>query len=166
MGNEVVEREGKIVEVKKGTRSAPDRVLGWLGGAMVLVAVYLLIASAVREEGAATGEVADEVPPLELVYPADGEEVDPPLKVGFRSGAPISVQPGGWGAGGYHLHAELSGREAMPGAEDIRRLPDGSYEWTVRGAPAGAGTLRLMWSDEAHRPVEARATAPIEVILR
>src|SRR5690606_29054935 len=115
---------------------------------------YLLVFGGGPSDGAALG------PPvgLEIMAPVDGAEVNRPLEIVFRTEAPISVQPGGWGTGGYHLHADLSGIEVMPGPQDIRQREDGAYTWVVSGASPGELSVRLLWSDAAHRPVAGGGT--------
>jgi hypothetical protein len=141
-------------------RSVSDRLLGYAGGAMIVAALMLLIFGGPGDQGST---LILPPPSLELISPVDRATTDNPLQLIFRTGDPITPQPGGWGRGGYHIHGELNGREVMPGPADIRRQRDGSYLWALGRVPAGEVRLRLYWSDAAHRPVESAATEPISV---
>lgn len=161
-GGMKIDEERIPAESRKAPRTVPDRVLGWSGGALIVAAIYVLVASATGGGGSA----AAEIPALELISPGDNEEVSLPMEIRFRTENSLSVQPGGWGSGGYHLHAELSGREVMPGPEDIRRRPDGSYAWTLAGVQRGAISLRLFWSDAMHRPVLEGSSRAARITIR
>ena len=130
---------------------------------MILGAVVLLLTA-----GLGGGDVTTlgPPPPLELVTPAAADSIDGALELVFRAQADLRPQPGGWGADGLHIHAEINGLEIMPAAGDIRTLPDGSYAWTVGRAPAGETTVRLLWSDVAHRPIEEGATPLVRIHVR
>lgn len=140
-----------------------DRVLGAVGGAMIVAAVGLLLFGGSAEDGASGSEPP---PRLELVEPMAGDTISAPLRLRFTSEQPIGTQPGGWGVDGYHVHAAIDGREAMPGGADIRRESDGSYVWSIGSVPAGALSLRLFWSDAAHAPVAESGTEPVTVHVR
>ncbi|MEX2571460.1 MAG: hypothetical protein WD737_09135 [Gemmatimonadota bacterium] len=140
-----------------------DRLLGAIGGGMMLIAVLLLIFGGAGD----TEQAVEGTPPqMRLLSPADGDTVPSPVQLHFESDAPLSVQPGGWGAAGFHIHAEVDGREAMPGPADIRRAADGSYVWSLAAVPAGERALRLLWSDGQHAPVGSGSDAPISVVIQ
>jgi hypothetical protein len=128
---------------------------------MIVGALLLLIFGGPPDEGAAAP--APPAPTLRLVSPADGQTVASPLVLTFESESPLSRQQGGWGTGSYHIHAEIDGREAMPGPADIRRLADGAYAWSLGTVPPGPHRLRLYWSDPAHLPLSEGATALVTV---
>jgi hypothetical protein len=144
-------------------RTVSDRVLGWVGGAMVLGALLLLLFGGPGDEGAAP---ASPPPGIALESPRNGAVIDGALEVRFRIGGVGERMPGGWGVGEYHLHAELDGREIMPSPADIRRLPDGAYAWTIGTPSPGEREIRLFWSDRAHRPVAEGATGRVRVTVR
>jgi hypothetical protein len=146
-----------------GTRTLPDLLLGIVGGAMVVAALLLLLFGGAGDSGAVSDVRA---PALEVIAPAAGATVEGVLEVRFRSDASLGRMPGGWGTGELHLHAELGGREVMPGAADIRREPDGSYSWAIGRPGPGGHTFRLFWSDADHRPLLQSATEPITVRVR
>lgn len=143
---------------------ATDRLLGIVGGAMVVGAVLLLLLGGERDTGAAP-DIAT-APALEMVSPSQGDSVRGPLLVVFRVPGEMEMRPGGWGVGDYHVHLALDGVELMPAAADIERLGEWEYRWTV-GMPApGSHTLRLLWSGLDHRPIEETATPPVRVEVR
>jgi len=144
-------------------RTVSDRVLGWVGAAMVLAALLLLLFGGAGDEGAAPS-----LPPpgLSLESPARGAVIEGALEVRFRIDGVGERMPGGWGVGEYHLHAELDGREIMPSPADIRRLPDGAYAWTIGSPSPGEREIRLFWSDRAHREVAEGATGRVRVTVR
>jgi len=150
------------IEERRG-RTIGDRALAFVGGAMVIVALLLLLFGGERD----TGEALVAPPPaIDIGGPSPGDLIESPLEIRFRTGAPIGALRGGWGVGEFHLHAELGGMEIMPGPSDLRRLPDGSYLWTIGRLAAGEHTFRLFWSDAAHRPLDASATPAVTVRVR
>jgi hypothetical protein len=131
---------------------------------MIATAVVLLIFGG---EGDTGGDATPgTIPTLELVYPAPNATVENPLELRFRSDATLTAMPGGWGVRGLHLHAEIDGVEFMPSAADLRRLQDGSYQWALGRLQPGTRTLRIFWSDSAHRPLTEGATPHIRIQLR
>lgn len=159
---------GEVAEGPPGASVAAslagrDRILGVIAGVMLLAAVWLLAFGGPGDGGAA---VTGPPPDLSLVAPANGSVVEAPLLLRFRTGeARLLSGPSGWGTGGYHLHLSLNGVELMPAPGDIRHVED-AWVWTVPNAPVGEMTLRLLWSDEAHRPVEAGASSEVTVTVR
>lgn len=143
-------------------RSIPDAILTVVGGAMILVAVYLLLFGGPGDGGVAA--VTAPPPALELLAPADGDTVRS-IELELRTGAPLRTQPGGWGSGGFHLHAELDGREIMPGPTDIRRSSVDAYIWTFPPLAPGSHRINLFWSDSSHLPVAGTATPSIRLVI-
>jgi len=143
-----------------GVRSVPDRVLGVVGGAMIIAAVLLLLFGGESDGGV---PVAPGAPGLSLIAPAPGSTVENPIEMRFRTDATIQRMPGGWGIDRLHLHAEVNGRELMPGPTDIERQQDGSYLWRLGNVPTGDLRLRLFWSNEAHQRVTESMSDPVEV---
>lgn len=141
-----------------------DRVLGAVGGIMILLAIFLLVAGGERDTGRAPA--ARSAPELEILEPLHGEEVSGPLRIVFRLPATLRRSTAGWSAGDLHLHLEIDGREYMPGARDISLLPGGGYAWTLPGLPPGPRTLRLFWAGPDHRPMEAGASRRVQVRAR
>jgi hypothetical protein len=140
-----------------------DWSMAAIAGVMLILAAWLLVFGG-PADGAA-GVIA-EPPALTLLTPAAGDEIEGPLVVRFRNeDARLLSGPTGWGTGGYHLHLALNGIELMPAPNDIRFVDD-AYQWTVPNAPTGELTLRLLWSDERHRPVESGASDEIRVMVR
>lgn len=141
-----------------------ERVLGVLGGGMVLAALVLLVAGGESDTGARPETFA--TPRLEMVQPREGDVIEGPLPVVFRVDGEMEIGPGGWGVGTHHLHLELDGVELMPAAADIERLGEGEYRWVLRTPAPGPHTLRLLWSGMDHRPLPGTATPPVRVEVR
>ncbi len=140
------------------SRTIPDRILGLIGGAMIAGAIGLLLFGGARSDGA-----VGELPALRLVTPVEGDVVQAPLTLTFRSELPLTQGPSGWGTGEFHLHAKVGDLELMPGPSDVIRTADGGYQWTLPWTGGGVKTLRLFWSDANHIPVVGVDQAPISV---
>lgn len=140
-----------------GARTLPDRLLGLVGGAMIVAALAVLLFGGEGD----TGQPAAPAPRLSVVAPAAGALVREALVVEFRSDAELRPQPGGWGVGSHHLHLELDGTEYMPAPTDVERLPSGAYRWVLPRLDPGEHTLRLFWSGPDHRPLPDGASAPV-----
>jgi hypothetical protein len=147
-----------------GSLEPRDLVLAVVGGAMVVFAIVLLVMGGERDTGA--GAVATAAPRLAIVHPVPGAEVTSPLTIVFDVGGNLERLPGGWGVGELHLHLELNGREFMPGAREIERLPNGTYAWTLARVVPGDVELRLFWAGPDHAPLESGASAPVRAQAR
>jgi hypothetical protein len=146
----------------RGRPPVADRLLGLIGGVMVLAALLLFVFG-----GPSDGDASDASPPaILLLSPESGASVDTPLELTFRVPVRIGPSPAGWGTGGHHLHAEIDGREFMPGPGDIRQLESGTYRWTVQGVRPGSSAVRLFWSDRTHQPLSEGATPPVLLNIR
>lgn len=152
---------GGISQGMGARRSGQDRMFGVLAGVMIALALYLLVNSLVQPD-----TVADAPPRVDLVTPSDGDTVAVPLTIRLRSEAPLSIQPGGWGVNGYHLHVKIADLELMAGPTDVRPFSSGEYLWEVPAVPSGPTTVRLFWADSAHRPVAAGASEVVSVVVR
>jgi hypothetical protein len=141
-----------------------NRILGVLGGAMLLAALMLFV-TGVGDIG--QGAVEGAGPPrLGLVDPADGAVVTGRLRLVFRvERERLTSMPTGWGVGGHHVHAEINGQELMPAASDISRQAGESYIWMLPELPLGDVSVRLIWSDSRHRPVKGGSSDQISVRL-
>jgi hypothetical protein len=139
-----------------------DRLLGLLGGAMVLGALVLLLMGGERDTGAAPSAV----PRLTMVQPTAGALLSGPVHFVFDVPVEIAQHPGGWGTGDLHVHLEVNGREYMPSPRDIARLPSGMYRWTLPGLPAGDHQVRLFWAGPDHRAIAEGATATVPIRYR
>ena len=105
---------------------------------------------------------AETPPALTLLSPARDTVITDTFTIQFRTGSPLRLGPAGWAAGRYHLHALLDGVELMPGAADIRQLPEGSYSWTFTMARPGA--FQLVWALPNHTRLRQGATDPIRFL--
>ncbi|MBD0319792.1 MAG: hypothetical protein ICV87_05630, partial [Gemmatimonadetes bacterium] len=139
-----------MTETNTASRPATDRVYGIIAAALVLLALFFLFRGGPSDTGVAP---AAGVPPLSIVEPREGAEVSLPAGVVFDAGTRLEVGPMGWNAGGRHVHLLVGGTELMAGAAEVQPLGGNRYRWTVPSLPQGAQTLRLTWSDEAHRPL-------------
>lgn len=144
-----------------GPRTISDRVLGAAGVMMILAAVYLLLFGGPSDEGGAAA-----APPIELLAPGPGAVVGSPVVLEMRVGGTLTPQPGGWGSGGFHLHADVDGRELMPGPRDIRRLEGGRHAWTLPPLEPGVRTVALFWSDASHRAITGSRTPGISITVQ
>lgn len=137
-----------------------DRLLGWVGLAMIAAAVYLLFFG-----GPGDAETASAGPPptFEVLESSAAASPTEPLQIRFRVDAPLRQQPGGWGSDGYHLHASLDGQEIMPGPADIQRVDGSTYRWTLPRIPPESRSITLFWSDAQHRPVTGTETRPLRL---
>lgn len=144
----------------RAPRSIPDRVLGALGVGMMILGLVVLIGGG-EEDG--VGRPLAAPPAVALVEPTAGATLPGPLVLVFETEEELMPQPAGWGAGGFHLHLQLDDLELMPATADIEPLGSGRYRWTVGRLEPGPHRLRLFWSDAEHRPVEAGASAVVEV---
>lgn len=152
---------GASEEDEKRPRTVPDRTLGAIGILLIVLAVVFPFVGAF-DDGAEAAP-PEYVPQLRLITPSTGETVAGPVPLAFSTDADLVYGPGGWGVRGLHLHVEVDGREFMPSRDDITRLPDGSYRWTLRPLQRGERRLRLLWSDERHEPLADGASDPIKI---
>jgi len=137
-----------------------DRVLGVLGGAMVLMAVVLFFVGG-PEDGVA---LQVDAPVLELVQPKHGITVQTEnLPVVFRVEGELRQSAGGWGLDSLHLHLSFDGVELMPAPADIEPLPGGLYRWTLAKPEPGLHTLRLLWSGPDHRAIRGAESRTVQV---
>jgi hypothetical protein len=146
--------------LERPVRSLPDRLLGFLGAGMMILALVVLIRGG-EEDGGARPLAAP--PAVRLVAPAAGVTLTGALEVVFDLDEELQRMPSGWGVEGHHLHLQLDGLELMPGAADIEALEGGSYRWRVGRLEPGVHRLRLFWSDARHAPVEGGGSESIEV---
>jgi hypothetical protein len=141
----------------------PDRALGVLGGALVIGALVMLFVGG-EPDGGGSGEIV--APPVvEIVAPADGAVLSGPLEVVFRVPARLSMRPGGWGVGDFHLHLSLDGVELMPATADLEPVGEGEYRWRVGRLEPGTHPLHLLWSGRDHRPLPETRTATVRVTV-
>lgn len=140
--------------------SVADRLLGLVGGAMILAAVFLLFAGG-PEDGAPEGAAA--APAIVVVEPAEGARAGTRVPVVFHLDEELTRMPGGWGTGELHLHGAVDGVEFMPGPRDIQRISSGRYRWVFGPLAPGPHSIRLFWSDAAHRPLAEGGAPPVQV---
>ena len=121
-----------------------------MAGAAILGASFL---ASSLDRGASDG---DDVPPISIVEPAQGDTIaDSPLLV-FRTDAPLELHPGmGWMAGDLHLHAMVGEREIMPAAADIQAR-DSLWTWQLPVLGPGTHRLHLTWAGRHHGNLRGR----------
>lgn len=138
-------------------RGFSDRLLGIIGGGMLLLAVVAGIASLLGGESASTSF------PLELVSPRNGEPAGNPVELVFTTAAPLTQTPMGWGTESLHLHAAVNGQDVMPAGSELTSLGGERYRWRLRVPGRGDYTLQLFWSGPDHAPLAEGASDVIRV---
>lgn len=144
-----------------GNRPILDRVLGLVGGGMILLAIVLMFIGG-EQDGASAIPVA--TPALDLVQPRHGVTLRTDnLVVVFRVDGELRQLPGGWGTDSLHLHLNLDGTEVMPTAMDIERVSGDLFRWTLPRPEAGLHTVQLVWSGSDHRPVPGSGSRTVQI---
>lgn len=145
-------------------RTLADRLLGLVGGAMIVAAIVLFVVGGEEDDGSAAQAAG---PVLELVQPSHGSELRTErLMVVFRSDLPLAPMAGGWGVDSLHLHLNLDGTELMPAPGDIERLPNGVFRWSLPRPGPGVHTLRLLWSGPDHRPLQGGGSRAVQILVK
>jgi hypothetical protein len=144
----------------------PMSTRGMVVGTILLGLLLLGFALWANEAGKRAGATAPGIPQIELLAPVDGDVVQGPVLLEFQTDVRLQRGPSGWESGGLHIHAEVDGRELMPGASDIERLDGNRYRWTMRPLEPGTREVRLFWSDRMHRPIPAGASPTVRVQAR
>lgn len=150
----------------RGQSPVADRVYGAIGGVALLLAAYFLFATLFGGKADDGARPAARVPALVLESPLDGEVVDQPAAVVFRTAAPMERDAMGLVSGGRHLHLLVGSTEVMAGPSDVQELGGGRYRWPVPRVEPGAYRVRLQWSGPDHRPIAEGASEEIQVRLR
>ena len=138
-----------------------DRVYGGVALLLIVLAFFFAFRGGPRDGAASAAP-----PPIRIVEPVAGAASGQPLVLLFDAGTPLRVGPSGWGDGDRHVHVRIDATELMPGTTDIQPAGANRYRWTLPGLPAGQHMVQLFWSDAAHRPIRAGASAPVPVTLR
>ncbi|HET6233118.1 MAG TPA: hypothetical protein VFE05_23780 [Longimicrobiaceae bacterium] len=144
-----------------------DRAFAAVGAVALLLALYFIYAyltGAPADTGAAVS--GPPAPQLVIESPQDGEIVDQPASVVFRTTAKLEAGPMGWSAGGRHLHLRAGSTELMAGVPDIQPAGPGRWRWTLPRLPQGEYPVRLMWSGADHVPIVQGASDLVDVRLR
>jgi len=129
---------------------------------MVLGALFLLVFGGPRD----TGLARTSAPVLNIVQPTSGAVVSGPVDFVFAVAGEMERLPGGWGMGDLHIHLEFNQMEFMPGPNDIVRLPNGMYRWTIPGLPSGDHSARLFWAGPDHRATMEGSSIPVNLRSR
>lgn len=103
---------------------------------------------------------ATEVPPLRILLPESGARVGTQLAVVFETPGDLGRLSMSAPVVGTHLHIETEGVSLMPTADQLIALGGGRYVF-VFDLPVAAGerTLRVYWSDNMHRTIDASMQA-------
>lgn len=153
---------------ERGERLASDRVFGALGGLLLVLGLVFMVRSFLPG-GSDTGAgpaAAGNIPTLRILSPAPGAEVAQPMEVEFDAGVELVLGPAGWTAEGRHLHLFAGGTELMATATELQPAGGTRYRWRLPRVAGDTTTLRLAWSDERHRTMDAGASAPVPIRLR
>ena len=100
----------------------------------------------------------DRQPEVSLLSPGSDTTTDGSVRLQFQTTRPLVLQPTGWGAGRFHLHALVNGVERMPAASDIQPLPGGDYQWLLSDLPDSA-QVQLVWALPSHQRLTEGASA-------
>jgi hypothetical protein len=126
--------------------AAPGRthaIIGFLIAGAAIIGASFFVSTRDPSSG-------DDVPPIAILGPADGDTLAEPVTLLFRTPARLELHPGmGWMAGDLHLHAMVGGRELMPAAADIAPS-DSSWTWRLPVLGAGSHRLYLTWAGRHH----------------
>ena len=106
----------------------------------------------------------DRQPEVHLLSPGSDTTTNGSVRLQFQTTRPLALQPTGWGAGRFHLHALVNGVERMPAAADIQSLPGGDYQWLLSDLPDSA-QVQLVWALPSHQRLTEGASA-IRLIQR
>ena len=136
-----------------------DRVYGAIALALLLLAAFFALRGG-PEDGAAPA-----VPTLTILAPEATDSLVQPLTLVFDAGTTLQQGPAGWTADERHVHVRVGTTELMPGPGEVQPLGEGRYRWTLPRLPSGEHSVQLFWSDPAHRPLRAGASAPLRVWL-
>ena len=101
-------------------------------------------------------------PSITLISPAADTVSADSITLVFETSVPLTLQPTGWGAGRYHLHAVAGNVELMPGAAQIKPISGNRYNWTIPPV-ASATPIQLMWSLPNHRRLSQGASHQVTV---
>ena len=142
-------------------RGFSDRLLGFIGGGLLLLALIVAITSLIR--GSSSEAQAVPAQPLVLAEPRSGASVQNPVELIFTTPVPLTQTPMGWGAESLHLHAAVNGQDVMPGGPEITSLGGERYRWMLRVPGLGDYTLQLFWSGPDHAPLAEGASDVIRV---
>jgi hypothetical protein len=145
----------------KSARGFSDRLLGFIGGGLLLLALVVAINSLVR--GSSPEAQPSPAHPLVLVEQQDDQSVSNPVELIFTTDAPLTQTPMGWGAESLHLHAAVNGQDVMPAGPEITSLGSERYRWMLRLPGPGNYTLRLFWSGPDHAPLAEGASEAIRI---
>ena len=156
-----------IDDTAPGSASASERLYGVIGGVALLLAVYFLF-SYFFGGGPSDGESppAAAVPALVLESPGDGEVIDQPAAIVFRTTARMERDAMGPVSEGRHLHLMVGETEVMAGPSDIAELGGGRYRWPIPRVEPGEYKVRVLWSGTDHRPLAEGASETIRLRLR
>jgi hypothetical protein len=136
-----------------------DRVYG----AVAVVAIVLALWFMVR--GGESDTTVERSPRLTVQDPSPGATLSQPVTVTFD--ARTELRPDGSNAAGTrHVHARIGATELMPGTVDMQQVSGTTYRWTLPRLPAGPATLRLYWSDVAHKPIPGAESDSLSIVIR
>lgn len=109
---------------------------------------------AMSQSGAAKD--TKELPPLRIVSPLAGAQVEPNIEVEFETDADLASMTMSAKAIGVHLHVGIDGKSLMPMMADLARVGKNRYRYTF-DLPAAPGqrVISVYWSDASHKTIES-----------
>ena len=136
-----------------------DRVYGAVAVAAIVLALWFMV------RGGESDTTVERIPRLTVRDPAPGATLAQPVTVTFDARA--ELRPDGSNAAGTrHVHARIGATELMPGSVDVRQVSGTTYRWTLPRLPSGPATLRLYWSDAAHKPIPGAESDSVSIVVR
>jgi hypothetical protein len=131
----------RVLAARSGA-ARPAVIAGFLIAGAIILAIGFLVPGP-------TGAPDDRVPPIRVLAPADGDTLQGPVTVRFRTTSELSLKQEGWTAGELHLHAMVDELEIMPAAADVAGS-DSVFEWRLPALEPGDRRLYLTWAGRHH----------------
>ncbi|HEU4557717.1 MAG TPA: hypothetical protein VFS20_07700 [Longimicrobium sp.] len=136
-----------------------DRVYGAVAAIAILLAIWFMI------RGGESDTTVERSPRLTVEDPRPGATLSQPVTVIFN--ARTELRPDGSNAAGTrHVHVRAGRYELMPGPADVQPVSGSTYRWTLPHLPPGPATLRLYWSDAAHKPIPGTESDSLQITVR
>ena len=108
-----------------------------------------------------------ELPPLRIVSPLAGAQVEPNIEVEFETDADLASMTMSAKAIGVHLHVGIDGTSLMPMMADLVRVGKNRYRYAF-DLPAAPGprVISVYWSDASHKTIESSVQKVSVVVVQ